>query len=64
MFLFCLLQKIGMADHQDNQEVELKIVETGQKEVKAPPAKMRRLVRAIDKQGGGSSSAPPPTSPV
>lgn len=53
-----------MADRRGNQKVESMVVVQGAEEVKVPPAKRRRLARAVDKQSGSSSSAPTPTSPI
>lgn len=58
------MQKAGVADHQDNQEVELRVVEEGSKEDKVSLAKRRRLVKTVDKKGEGSSSTFHWTTPI
>ena len=46
-----------MEDRQDDEEVELMVVGTEAEQVKAPPAKKRRLVKTVDQKGASSSSA-------
>ena len=46
-----------MEDHQDDEAVELMVVGAVAEQVKAPPAKKRRLVKVADKGGAGSTYA-------